>query len=47
MDNTLYDLIDRAGIDELVRSEASNPHRMLGAHITEKGMLVQALIPTA
>lgn len=47
MDKTLYDLMDWAGIEELVYSEASDPHRMLGAHMTEQGMLVQAFIPTA
>ena len=47
MDKALYDLMDWAGIEELVYSEASNPHNMLGAHMTESGMLVQAFIPTA
>ena len=31
MDKTLYDLMDWAGIEEIVYSEAANPHRMLGA----------------
>lgn len=43
MDKTLYDLMDWAGIEEIVYSEAANPHRMLGAHMTPEGMLVQAL----
>ncbi|MEF9940086.1 MAG: 1,4-alpha-glucan branching protein GlgB [Clostridium sp.] len=47
MDKTLYDLMDWAGIEELTYSESSNPHRMLGAHMTESGMLVQVFIPTA
>ena len=47
MDKTLYDLMDWAGIEELVYSESSNPHGMLGAHMTKQGMLVQAFIPTA
>ena len=47
MDKVLYDLMDWAGIEELVYSESSDPHRMLGAHLTEQGMLVQAFIPTA
>ena len=37
MDKALYDLMDWAGIEELVYSEASNPHNMLGAHMTEAG----------
>lgn len=38
---------DRERIAELVRSESSDPHRILGVHMTEKGMLVQALLPAA
>ena len=37
MEQTLYDLMDWAGIEELVYSEAANPHRMLGPHVTEQG----------
>lgn len=47
MEQDLYDLMDWAGIEELVYSEASNPHSMLGPHVTESGLLVQAFIPTA
>ncbi|MCD7995048.1 MAG: 1,4-alpha-glucan branching protein GlgB, partial [Clostridia bacterium] len=47
MEQKLYDLMDWAGIEELVYSEASNPHAMLGPHLTEEGLLIQALIPTA
>ena len=47
MEKTLYDMMDWAGIEELVYSEASDPHRLLGAHETEQGVLVQVFIPTA
>ncbi len=47
MDKTLERFIDQAGIGELIRSESSNPHRVLGAHIVDGAMLVQAFIPTA
>ena len=47
MEQKLYDLMDWAGIEELVYSEASNPHAMLGPHLTEEGLLIQALVPTA
>ncbi len=47
MEQTLYDLMDWAGIEELVYSEGSNPHGLLGPHLTDSGLLVQALIPTA
>ena len=43
MEQKLYDLMDWAGIEELVYSEASNPHAMLGPHLTEDGLLIQAL----
>ncbi|MBO5574055.1 MAG: 1,4-alpha-glucan branching protein GlgB [Clostridium sp.] len=47
MDGILYDLMDWAGIEEITFAESSDPHRILGPHMTEKGMLVQAYIPTA
>ncbi len=47
MYKTLYDMMDWAGIEELVYSEAANPHEMLGPHVTEQGLLIQTFIPTA
>ena len=47
MEQKLYDLMDWAGIEELTYSESADPHRMLGPHVTEEGLLVQAFIPTA
>ncbi|MDO4294982.1 MAG: 1,4-alpha-glucan branching protein GlgB [bacterium] len=47
MDRQLYEMMDWAGIEELIYSEASRPHELLGAHATEQGVLVQAFIPTA
>ena len=47
MDKTLYDLMDWAGIEEIVYSEAADPHRLLGPHVTGAGLLIQAFIPTA
>ena len=47
MDKTLYDMMDWAGIEELVYSEAADPHGMLGPHVTDQGVLIQAFIPTA
>ena len=47
MEKTLYDLLDWAGIEELVYSESSDPHRLLGPHVTEAGILIQAILPTA
>ncbi len=47
MDRKLYDLMDWAGIEEIVYSEAADPHGLLGPHVTEAGLLIQAFIPTA
>lgn len=47
MEKILYDLMDWAGIEELVYSEADNPGRLLGAHVVKEGLLIQAYIPNA
>ena len=47
MEKKLYDLMDWAGIEELVYSESVNPHELLGPHVTEEGVLIQMLMPTA
>lgn len=47
MNKELYDLMDWGGIEEIVYSEAANPHQMLGPHMTEEGLLIQVFIPTA
>ena len=47
MDKKLYDLMDWAGIEEIVYSEAADPHKLLGPHITDDGLLISAFIPTA
>ncbi len=43
----LYDLMDWAGIDGIVYAEEDNPHAILGAHLTEYGVLIQTFIPNA
>ena len=47
MNKMLYDLMDWAGIEEMVYSEARHPENLLGAHVVDGGVLVQAFIPTA
>ncbi|MEY8354008.1 1,4-alpha-glucan branching protein GlgB [Lachnospiraceae bacterium 54-53] len=47
MDKECYDCMDWAGIEEIVYSEAADPHGILGPHVTEHGLLIQAFIPTA
>ena len=46
-EDKLYDLMDWAQIEALVYSEEDNPHAILGPHVTEDGILIQAYIPTA
>ena len=47
MTDTLYSLMDWAAIEELVYSEAADPHKLLGPHIVPQGVLIQTFIPTA
>lgn len=47
MDEKLYELMDWAEIEGIVYSDHDNPHRILGPHVTEEGILIQAFIPTA
>ncbi len=47
MDKVLYDLMDWAAIEELVYSEAAEPKKLLGPHLTEQGVLIQVFLPTA
>lgn len=47
MNNNLIDFLDLAAIEEIVYSECSRVEKILGAHPTENGILVQAFIPHA
>ncbi|SCP95170.1 1,4-alpha-glucan branching protein GlgB [Anaerobium acetethylicum] len=47
MDDKLYELMNWAEIEAVVYSEEENPHSILGPHITENGVLIQAYMPTA
>ncbi len=47
MEDKLYDLMDWREIEALVYSEDDNPHAVLGPHLTEDGVLIQAFFPTA
>ena len=47
MEQKLYDQMDWAGIEELVYSESAHPHDMLGPHLTQEGLLIQAFLPGA
>ena len=47
MSKILNDLLDWPGIEEIIFSESADPHRLLGPHVREDGILIQTFIPTA
>ncbi len=47
MENTLSKVLDLAAIEEILYSECSRVQDILGAHLTEEGVLVQVFIPHA
>ena len=47
MQEVLYNFLDLTNIETIIYSEHDNPHSLLGAHITDKGILINAFIPTA
>lgn len=47
MEDVLYDLMDWARIEAIVYSEEDHPQDILGPHITDRGLLIQAYLPTA
>ncbi len=47
MEDILYGLMDWAGIEAIIYSEEDHPRDILGPHLTDDGLLIQAYIPTA
>ena len=47
MNDKLYEAMDWARIEALVYSEEDNPHDILGANVTENGILIQTFLPGA
>lgn len=47
MDSKLYELMDWAAVEAIVYSEESSPHSILGPHLTQDGLLIQAFFPRA
>jgi 1,4-alpha-glucan branching enzyme len=47
MDEKLYNLMDWAGIEAIVYSEDDHPEKLLGPHVTDDGILIQAFFPGA
>lgn len=41
MDNKLYEMMDWAAVEGIVYSEEDHPHDILGAHVTEEGILIR------
>ena len=47
MKKELYDLLDWGRIEGIVYSEENQPHSILGAGVTDGGVLIQAFLPSA
>ena len=47
MDNKLYKMMNWPAIEEIIYSEASNPHALLGPHEVGNGILIQTYFPNA
>ena len=47
MTNKLYKLMNWPAIEEIIYSEASNPHALLGPHTVGNNTLFQAFFPGA
>ena len=47
MDEKLYKMMDWAGVEAIVYSEEDHPHDLLGPHLTEEGVMIQAFVPGA
>lgn len=47
MDNKLYELMNWPKIEAIIYSEEENPHEILGAHVTENGVVIQTYQPAA
>ena len=47
MEDILYNLMDWAQIEDIVYSESSRPHEILGAKKIEEGILIQCFFPNA
>ena len=47
MNEKLYELMDWPEIEALVYSECQEPASVLGPHLTDDGVLIQAFLPTA
>lgn len=47
MDEKLYELMDWAGVEAIVYSEEDQPHKILGPHQCDDGIMIQAFFPDA
>lgn len=47
MTEELYNIMNWADVEEITYSESTQPKRILGPHLIEEGLLIQAFLPTA
>lgn len=47
MNETLYELMNWADVEEITYAESGNPKRILGPHLLAEGLLIQTYLPTA
>ena len=47
INETLYEIMDWGGIEAIVYSEEDHPEKLLGAHLIDQGVLIQAFFPGA
>ncbi|MGN8818382.1 1,4-alpha-glucan branching protein GlgB [Oribacterium sp. HCP28S3_H8] len=47
MTEELYNTMNWADVEEITYSESTQPKRILGPHLLEEGLLIQAFLPTA
>jgi 1,4-alpha-glucan branching enzyme len=47
MTEELYNIMNWADVEEITYSESTQPKRILGPHLLEEGLLIQAFLPTA
>ena len=47
MAGRVYEIMDWGAVESIVYSEEKDPHSILGPHLTEDGLLIQAFLPRA
>ena len=47
MTDQLYNMMNWADVEEVTYAESVEPKHILGPHLTDRGLLIQAFVPTA